>query len=65
MDDCKFCGEPVPDDDAVKVEAAGMPEHTAVFHEVCCDNYESDFVQREADVPAGPRWERNRKPGTP
>jgi hypothetical protein len=47
MDDCKLCGEPVPEDNAVEVEAAGMPEQTAVFHEVCWDNYESDFVQRE------------------
>jgi hypothetical protein len=64
MRDCKLCSEPVSDDDAVEVEAAGMPDQTAVFHEVCWDNYESDFVQREADVPTGPRWERKPKPGT-
>ena len=66
MDTCKMCGEPIPGNDAVDVEAAaGMPEQTGVFHEVCWDNYESDFVHREADVPAGPRWERKGKPRTP
>lgn len=64
MENCQECGEPVSGD-AVEVVAAGMPDQTAVFHDVCFDNYESDFVQREADVPAGPRWERKRKPGTP
>ena len=44
MDDCKLCGEPVRDDEAVEVESAGMPEQSAVSHEVCWDNYEADFV---------------------
>jgi hypothetical protein len=59
MDDCKMCGKPVPDEDAVQVAAA---EETGVFHAVCWDDYEAIG---QGDLDFASRWGLVLKPGTP
>jgi hypothetical protein len=65
MEDCKLCGESVPDDDVIEVAGYGMETKAGVFHAVCWDNYEDQLDSRPVGSRPEPRWQLKPKPGVP
>ena len=65
MENCKECGAPVPNADAVEVVGYGMETRTGVFHPVCWENYEERLDSRPAGSGPEPRWQLKPKPGAP